>query len=542
MIKNKKIFVCFLIMLLGFLVFMQFQRDWGIEADDYAVIYSSNIKSFKQLKNIFMIKDFRAMAFPCNYKNDNLSIFNSYYRPFSLVFMSLQVKLFNKTPSGYFIIIVIFHVLNAILFFLLASRFLSIIFSLLGSLFFLFHISLGPWFGWIATQNYMIALFFCLLSLHFFFGYLKSKKIVQLVLSNIFFFIALLTFEIVLFFPFLLLNLFFIDGLFNNGFTYSVDKFLNYIKKIFSFFILEFVYLLFRIHLMDNDSYCSIFCILYKNCVSFTKHAYPTLATFLFEYINMPFIPSNNFYWKFFLLSLFIFGMFYSFLRSKYKKNIILFFIFFVAACWPIFLNGYRSRYTYFGLPLFIIFVYLLTIPYFEKYKKFSFSLVILICFFNIYYNVVILNKRSLNNRNNYLIYKSFDCFLNDNKNILKSKNICFIAMPSFFVTSLSQFVLMNEYYQNINVYYDTDTFILFNKKLNKFSIYKNSDEFIICIEKNSNNSFLKLGDYFKMGTFYDTENKLLIERRYLLDFSYRNKNIAFITWDYNKNKFRILE
>ncbi len=136
-----------------------------------------------------------------------------FYRPLTSFSFWLDFKLWGFNTAGFHLTNILVHAFNVILLFLLVFR----IFGALGSAFasaLLF--SLFPTHfesvAWISGRTDLLALFFLLVSAHFFLSFLKKGSSSRTLLSALFFFLALLSKETVILSFFIFACLFWFYG------------------------------------------------------------------------------------------------------------------------------------------------------------------------------------------------------------------------------------------------------------------------------------------------------------------------------------------
>jgi tetratricopeptide (TPR) repeat protein len=134
----------------------------------------------------------------------------TYYRPIIILSFKLDYLLFKDNPAGYHFSNMIYHILTSLLLFLLLIELqVSQSIGILASLFFVVNPIHTQSVAWISGRTDIIAAVFALVSLIFFIRFLKplNKKtnstLIYLIFSGFFFFIGLLSKEIVVSMPFI---------------------------------------------------------------------------------------------------------------------------------------------------------------------------------------------------------------------------------------------------------------------------------------------------------------------------------------------------
>ena len=158
--KWTHIILMFLIAAVGFLVFYQ-TTGFDFVADDWKLIYEKKdfLQDWGNLKSVF------SQPFPAQTYEPI-----PYYRPVVTLVNSLNHQLLGKTTRGYHLVSLGFHILNAILLYLLLfALFRREILSFLAALFFAAHPVHTTSVVWISGRPDVIACFFILLSLLWFY-------------------------------------------------------------------------------------------------------------------------------------------------------------------------------------------------------------------------------------------------------------------------------------------------------------------------------------------------------------------------------------
>ncbi len=168
-----------------------------------------------------------------------------YWRPVILFSYYIDYKIWKLRSGGYHLSNIIFHTINVILIFLiLQALFDNLSFSFLSSAIFSILPSHVENVFWISGRTDLIATLFILLSSLFFINYFKEKRIGFFYLSLLSFIFALLSKEISVLFPFILV-------------LYLILKRLNLkeiLKVSLPFYFFEGIYILLHFHLSHSNS------------------------------------------------------------------------------------------------------------------------------------------------------------------------------------------------------------------------------------------------------------------------------------------------
>lgn len=527
-LSKKNFFACLIIFLLIFIFYIRFQFKWGIEADDYGVIHSAVVESKGDFFNLFQFIDFESLSSPSNSIKREQSFFSVYYRPFARFFFVFQVPFFKDNPGGYyFIIIFLLSIISVILFFIFLKYSKEYFLSIFCSLLFVFNLSIPVWMGRISTQNYLFSILFLILSIISFF---RNKN----ALSYFLYAIALFSFEGVIFIPIFFSSLFLIKDFFHKNYNFRIGKIFNFLPKTFMFWVVSLFFLLLRFLFFNLEKSSETF---FKIINNFKNIFYANFATLFFEIININ-ISSGNFLLKLFLGLVVLFLFLFLFYRSRYKKEVLYFLFIFISGIWPLFFLGYRSRYVFFAFPFFIFMFLILLKDFYKKNKKIVISFFILLLSYNIYYSDLILKQRIKNNYCYYLAYRNLLKY----KNIIKDRNLCFVGVPITFYSNVAQFLWLNNLNIGKNINVNGDSLIKDSTKNTKIFIRPIEMGFEFQLLKDDSACFFENGNRISMGNFYSYKNNISIKRKVFFDNKYLEQNMLFITWDYKKNKFKVLE
>jgi hypothetical protein len=129
---------------------------------------------------------------------------DTYYRPIFLVDMILESQLFGKSPMGFHLFSLLFHVASVfLLFFFFKALKINELPALILTLLFAVHPVLSQTVAWIPGRNDQILMIFTLSGLLFLLWYFETRKILYLCLHSLAFMLALLTKETAVMIPLL---------------------------------------------------------------------------------------------------------------------------------------------------------------------------------------------------------------------------------------------------------------------------------------------------------------------------------------------------
>jgi len=517
---------------------------WGFLHDDFGVILHSHIESFSTIIQLFSEPGMTTVVQPDNFVMPEQSFFATLYRPFSYIFYALQQYFCGFDAYRYFLVMIFFHAVNALLLFHLLLSFFPLGIAFLAALFFGFHSSYWDWMGWIAGQMHVINFTLMLLVIMLFKKYIDTKKFWYHLVACSLFLISLFTRETALIMPawgILALML------------YKPEKsWLWAIKQTAWFWVLDIFYLGVRILAYPIKTSGSGMKVI-LNPIDFIlnfKNRFFDLVTFGADVANLAWLGGGNRLLKGSLIALFFSALIWLFYKNKQKKVLLFCMVSMGMFMWPAILRYYSSRYLYKALPFFIIFLVVGILFYHHKsertrlrFNKICFSVLGLFTCFNMIALPLHFKQRET------VLYETaqaFDELVQDPR--IKDRALCFVALPyNIFPTGVAQALRMRGVPETQKVYYDTSSFVWSNKPLAKNEIHISQNNHQLRIEsQNSDAWFNPFNQLTKMGTITPTKidkktgNTLAIT--YSFDKAWLEQNLLFITWDFEHHRFTILE
>jgi len=236
----------FLSILLFFMVFIPLAfciKDLWFATDDLGNIIEGIIRNWGDFIRVFT-EDERNYIYPINFNVPKANLVSAFYRPMQHIPFTITYYLFGFNAYAFYIVNVLFHALNSVLFFYLLSFWLPLGLSFVGGLLLAFNYSIG-WITWISTLHNLMAIFFLLLSLLFYRSFLfgVGKKI-NFYLAGLMFFFSIISRENTLplgFWLFVGVYLFYrLDVSFWQRLKYAFEK-------TWIFFVAYFAYVLIRL-------------------------------------------------------------------------------------------------------------------------------------------------------------------------------------------------------------------------------------------------------------------------------------------------------
>lgn len=393
----KKISACLLIFCSILILLGLPFKQWGFKTDDFSNIYATKTLCPQGIKKVFMTGNIECLYSPSVIFNEPIiptqSFLSGLYRPMSFILYYPQYLLFGNKPYGYFLITIILHGLNSILFFLILCTLFSLSKSLFLALFFAFHPSLSNWLGWVSAQTYFSELFFFFLLIIFLNKFLQSKKFVWYLLSLLCFLITIFTKETTFVLP-----------LWIFGTTYFLipkkHSFNNSLKISSGFWVIFIFYCLARSHVMGINSTVATFSSqpTLQSYLQRLSGRFFDFVTYLTDLFGLTFLPNGHQCLKGGILLSLLFLIGYLWYHSNNKKIILWLFASILIFSWPIILIHYQPRYIYLILPM-ILTVFGLCFQEVNFSKKTSFllfSTLFIMLFYNIWFIFTILKKREI--------------------------------------------------------------------------------------------------------------------------------------------------
>lgn len=237
--NNINIIFISLIVLLTFELYFNSLKNDFVYDDNLIIRENNELKSF--------IKNFPNLFNKNYYKIASKDKIESSYRPISTLSYFIGYQIWRLNPTGYRVFNLIFHIINAILLFILANKiFKDKTNAFIIALFFISHPAITEVLNSITYNEDIFALFFMLISFLFLIEK-EDLKIKNIVFISISFFFALLSKEMALAFPILILGY---DFIFNSELDIKKLKkrvfdnltfYLSIITTAILFFIISFL-------------------------------------------------------------------------------------------------------------------------------------------------------------------------------------------------------------------------------------------------------------------------------------------------------------
>jgi len=277
-IYEKKWFAIGLIVLVTFLVYSNTFKNEFVYEDHSQIVNNNFIKDWKYIPTIFKLDVRSATAYPFK---------GSYYRPLFLLSFIFDYSLWHLNPVGYHLTNLLIYIVTSVLIYILINYISkSGITALLTTLFFVVHPVHTEVVTYISGRDYLLSFLFYLLAFLLYIIHIKPakpKRFFCLFFSLFFFFLALLSKEMAITLPFILLlyDFHFIDKKYPEKFISRVKK--NYLL----YFIVIGLYLILRVSVLGKVTFQSS--LPYPGGTFYT--AFLTMSRVFFHYIKLLIFP-----------------------------------------------------------------------------------------------------------------------------------------------------------------------------------------------------------------------------------------------------------
>lgn len=529
LVSRKNWFILFSFLAAALLFLWLPYSDWGFIIDDFGLVWNSKIHGFMQLSKFFSDKGLHTFFQPANYVPPEQTFFAVLYRPVLYVFYAIQYLLFGFNAYGFLAVSAIVHAINAWLFFIILQCYVSRVCALLGSLYFLFHLSMLYWFGWVTGQQHIVALFFLLGGFIAYKKFEASKNYMWLALISVNILASIFTRETALVIPFWVLfsTIWFWKDISNKG------------ALLLTTWFPVVGYLGWRVARFPLKSSSNDLTWVTKGgfaFFTFLKEQFLNYVTWVVDLVNLGFMGGGNRLRKGSLIILIVVFLIWLFFKCR-KKSIVLFLLLSsIAFAWPAVVRFYTSRFMYEALPLFVFAIILLIFENDFSFKPKAFFFAGLIMFNAVIFPLV------LHEREKALIVidKAFKDLIVELK---EAKSVCFAGLPfGWFCTGTAQACYMYGLPESVSVYYDKGTFVWSELILDKDPIEMQAKLLgggVLEMELQLPQKF----SFQDRGTQFGTKEYISKRNATILRWDMNNKRFlvpeVLITWDYQKWRFK---
>jgi hypothetical protein len=496
--KHKRLILSVIIFVLVFSILgIPFTR-WSFYFDDYGNLFRSQVKSLRDFFDFFINGDTEVICGTQSFVSSN-SFISAYYRPMLFVYTFIQRCFFDLNGYYYHLFMVGIHALISVILFNIFLNFSSFLLAFLFALYFAFHPILFNWLGWLGGLQYHMQLLLGLGSIFLLKKYLDTKKLFFYFLSCFLFLVSVFSGEPPIVMPFwIILAVYFYEKYKSKYNIYFFKNLGRYVFISFGYWVVSCFYLGIKLYLYplggDGSKYrwnLGLF--------TFLKVRFFEFVTYIADLFNLTLMPKNHQLLKGCLIVLVGFFLFWLIIKNR-KKSFLLFFVFSIGLfSWPSLLIKHCHRYVYFILPFFILFI-LFGIKFFQgPQKKIIKHFLVFILYLLLPINGYLLFS-NLRQRESFLS-KSDNAYKQLFKeNNFKSKHLCFFNLP---------IELFREGFEQAIWVYSGDSSLVVDNIMLSFGCYN---------------------------------NKLKKKKQSDLGQNYFDKDAVYITWNYQKHKFVVLE
>jgi hypothetical protein len=348
MIKNNKIIIASIIGTLVFcLMGIPFTNWWFNGCDDFGGAYIGYVTTTWRDLFYFFIKGHINQALgPSNipFQHTMPHFFDAYYRPFYLIFLTLQYWIFGLNAYAYFLCNVFFHALNTALLFIIFSWIIDLIPAFLITLLFAFHPQIGYRFGAIVNLHYYVSVASLLGVLILYKKHLDEEIVWAYWAACCLYAFSLFTRESSIVFPAIL----------TLGTYLYLNKttILQVLKKTAVFWCITFLFLLFRLALFPlrlSAAKSPVWTTMLQAKLS-------EFMVFLYDAFWLSWLPWGHPFIRGTLLFMVLGGIGYLFVINTRKRLLLFFLLSATLMLWPAYVGCYSPRYIYEALPFILLF------------------------------------------------------------------------------------------------------------------------------------------------------------------------------------------
>ncbi|MHA1696363.1 MAG: hypothetical protein ACTSUG_13935 [Candidatus Helarchaeota archaeon] len=552
----KKIIFSLALFVIVFIAIGLPYKNWWFDEGSYTLLLNQGYRTkswkLKDYFHFFYHGHTDQVLGKNNKKSDSFA--HTAYRPFYSIFAAIQYRLFGTNAHYYLLSNTFFHSINTVLLFIILLYFINYFLSFLISLIFAFHPLIGYRFGPVEFLHIYINLTLILLIFIFFKKYLDSKKWIYNFFACLLFLISLLNREVSVVLPIILFA-----GTYLYPCASKDKKLLQAAKSTIGFWIIVLGFFSLRIYL--HPKVAPIFTQLKNRLFSFHISE---IKAFVTDVFGLTWIPNNYFLIKitiiFFVFSLFL----WLFIKNTKKIYIIYFLSSAFILLWPSYIRSYVPRYLYEVYP-FILIAFVLCFKYYKNqnlfyqkplYKKIGiFSLIFIVLFF-ITFTTTTFSKRA----KIHSIKKTATKHLINNPKI-KNRALYFLATPlHYFSGGYNELLWIMLDDTSIIIYFDLFTQSQLSlKHLPRWKLpnqpYPTKNYINIKPIKNglnfttTNPTKISFQNYpiCRLGKKIIHNTKVVLRNTVITDFDiifnkkHLDNNPLFITWNYEKAEFKIL-
>lgn len=227
----------------GYLIYLVFIVFFSFIAFVNTLFFDFVWDDIHQIKYNFLIRDFKNIF---SFFSEPIPGMPLYYRPIFMISILIDYAIWGNNPYGFHLTNVIINIFNNILVFFIAERiFKSKVVALIASIVFAIHPTHSATVSYVSARNELLCGFFILHSFSFYTKYrVEESKNKFLILSLVFYFLALLSKETAITMPFLVI-------------LYEYAFYREDIKKHFKlpvfFLITSIIYFIIRLLIVESS-------------------------------------------------------------------------------------------------------------------------------------------------------------------------------------------------------------------------------------------------------------------------------------------------
>ena len=592
---------CFVFIFLG----VQYKKWWFIGGeDDYIDTYELGYKTknWKWYKLSYFFYDGHTQPSLNNTNYKRTTFFTTSYRPLCCIGMALRHRLFGTNIYYYHLANVFLHAINAVILFNIFLWLMTFLPALLLAIIWAFHPLISWFFGNIVNFHYYLNVMLMLLIIIFFKNFLDSKNWKYNFLSCITFATSLFTRETSIVFPAII---FFGTYLYLNrfnkpsprlptvakgygghsrptskiGIKHFYKNFLKTLKTTAGMSITAISFLLLRLYLYpinflklqtsSNHIKTKISTFIYfKN---FIHTQFNHFKLFIYDLFGLSWIPWNPCFKpiRIGLFLLIIFLLFWLFIKNKKKIHILYFVFCMLLMLWPSYIKGIFAHGYFYEAYHFIFIALIFLFKFYNgnilRFKKIGLTIlsIITILFTTLTLESFSRREKRIETRTKAIKELAYNP-------IIKNRSLYFFGLPNgAFVTNTKKAFWMLLDDTSTPMFFDLSfttmpTNIYINNIphwktiLSKYYFEKFVPENCVLITPVEGGFRLKSTDkekvFFKFNNEYKSIGTKIINKTTNIDrenlatdvtilFDTKNfrTNTLFITWDYEKSKFKLL-
>lgn len=445
-------FLGILLVAATFFVFCSKVADWRWFDDDYGAIYTATNTPAKDIGSFFSTNHNDKTILASNEIDSYKETSGTTFRPLTLVWYWVVARLLNSdNPQGFFNFSIFLHLVVVLLLFVAFQGYLSTELSFWAALIFSIFPFCGKFLGRFVIQPYSLSLILHLLG---YFAVTRGRNIGRVVGVALFFSTLLLheiNISFVCFYLFIFLAKYWGR---KRVFCQSVTLAL---RDCTPFFVSVVVYFLAKMHAYPQAEVALGLAQTFQVLFHKMQYRFYDFVTLVVDVHGLSFIAGGHPFFKTGLLfvdGLLVGGLFY------FGRNLLTLglWLLFVIQCWPSFLVMHVSRYLYFGLPFFILSLFVAYQKLGHSKREKTLKLLLCVRYFSILFAGVVAIPKDLKNLEKKFVF-SDDAMrdLAEKVGRLDVESLSVFGAPfdSFPVSGFAQAIWFYTSNNKIRVFYD---------------------------------------------------------------------------------------